>query len=116
MESIDHIFAGCTELIDIWRRWAIRWNVQLPNQLSIISLISWADSITLRGGQRKAFDAVILTIFWCIWNFRNSTVFGMVTPRKSFLFVEIVDRAFFWIPNRCSKTKFGWTPWSTTRL
>lgn len=99
------------ELNVIWRRISISWNVQLPDQLTISSLCSWADSAKMRRGQRKALDAVILTTFWCLWNFRNSIVFGTANPRKSILFDDIIDRSFFWITNRISKTKIGWTPW-----
>lgn len=48
-----------------------------PDQISVDSLITWSDSVTLRGGQHKVFDAVIM---------RNPMVFGMTIPRKSLLF------------------------------
>lgn len=41
------------------------------------------------------FDAVILTMFWSIWNFRNTRLYGTVPPKKYFLFDGVVDKAFF---------------------
>ena len=66
VETIDHIFAGCRELRDVWGRVAIWWGVSLPSQISVLSLINWSEDVNLRRGQRKAFDAVIITSFWCL--------------------------------------------------
>lgn len=109
VETIDHIFTGCTDLLDIWKRVAIWWNVLLPNQASIPSLSSWAEFDLMRSSQRKAFVAVVLKTFWSIWNFRNSMVFGTTIPRKFILFDDIIDRLYFWISNRCNKAKLSRT-------
>lgn len=69
-----------------------------PDQISVDSLITWSDSVTLRGGQHKVFDAVIM---------RNPMVFGMTIPRKSLLFDNVVYMAFFGISNRCRKAKLS---------
>lgn len=95
VETIDHLFVRCRELIDIWRRIVIWWDVRLPDQFTISKLITWSHLVPLRGGQRKAFDALVLSTFWCVWNFRNSTIFGMVLPRKSLIFDEVVVMVFF---------------------
>lgn len=83
----------------------------MPDQLTIPSLCSWVDSIKMKEGQRKDLDAVILTTFRCLSNFHNSIVFGTTNPRKSILFDDIIDISFFWIFNRSSKVKLGWSPW-----
>lgn len=108
IELVDHIFASCRELVDIWSRIFIWWNIQTPNHFSAQSIISWSESTSLRGGQRKAFEAVIFT---ALWSFRNSVVFGMALPRKSNIFDDIVHRAFFLISNRCIKEKISRTSW-----
>ena len=66
VETIDHLFVGCRELLEIWSRIAIWWDVCLPNRFAIDDIIKWADSTNLRVGQRKAFEAVIISSFWCL--------------------------------------------------
>lgn len=67
----------------------------MPDLFSIPSLIAWPDLVTLRGGQRKALEVVILTTFWSFWNFRNVIVFGTVILGKLILIDDDVDRVFF---------------------
>lgn len=95
VETIDHISAGCAPLIVLWSRIAVWWGLHVPTQFFVESLILCSDFIYLRPGQRKAFDGVILTCFWCIWNFRNSSIFGEDTPRKSLIFDDVVYMYFF---------------------
>lgn len=51
METIDHIFVGCRELIDIRIRIAISWDVELPDHFTLSDIISWYESVLLMGGQ-----------------------------------------------------------------
>lgn len=63
VKTVDHLFIGCSELIQLWIRIAIWWGLHLPDLISIHSLISWPDSIMLTGGQMKAFEVVLWTSF-----------------------------------------------------
>ncbi|KAL7607552.1 hypothetical protein Lser_V15G19875 [Lactuca serriola] len=111
VETVHHLFVGCSDLMDIWTRIAIWWGLNLPDPITIHSLLSWSDIVTLRASQRKIFDAVVITTFWCIWNFRNAIIFGTVIPKKALFFDDVVHKAFFWISNRCKKAKLGWSTW-----
>ena len=51
VEIIVHLFKGCFELIDLWCRIAIWWSGYLSHQIYVQSLLSWSDSVSLRGGQ-----------------------------------------------------------------
>lgn len=46
VETINYIFAGCTELIALWSYISIRWGLQILLQLFVESLISWSCSIS----------------------------------------------------------------------
>lgn len=81
VETIGHIFTGCSELIDIWVIISIWWGLSLSDQLSLQSLINWSDGVNLWRGQQKVFDTVIIISFWCIRNFRNISIFGTVLPK-----------------------------------
>lgn len=61
------------------------------------SLVSWSDFVSLGGGQCKAFDVVVLTTFWCLWNSCNLNLFVMVLLRKSFLFDDVIDMVFSFV-------------------
>lgn len=66
VEIVDHIFVECIGLIALCSCMVVWWGVTLPSQIIMDSLINWETSTSLRIGQRKAFDTVILTSFWCI--------------------------------------------------
>ena len=103
VESIDHLFVGCSNLVELWARVAIWWGLDTPNVVSVTSLLDWADSLRIKSSQKKVFDAVIVTSLWVLWNFRNNLIFGTSPPKKTSIFDEIVDRTFFWVSNRCKK-------------
>ncbi|XP_042754149.1 uncharacterized protein LOC122195953 [Lactuca sativa] len=100
-----------SELNDLWNRVALWWGVHVPQHLSIDSLLFWSNSFSWRSGQWKEFDAVIMTTLWCIWNFRNSILFGMELPMKSVIFDDTVKNSYFWVVNRCSKPNIRLTNW-----
>ncbi|XP_023728374.1 uncharacterized protein LOC111876074 [Lactuca sativa] len=111
VETVEHIFANCSDLIALLSRIAIWWGVNCPSQLTVDSLFNWADSTTWKICQHKAFDAVILTTFWCIWNFRNNVIFRAKTPKKSLIFDDVVHKSYVWISSRCSKANISWSSW-----
>ena len=40
VKTIDYLFVGCRDLIDIWSRITIWWDIKLPEHLSVLDLIS----------------------------------------------------------------------------
>ena len=69
--------------------------VNCHSQLTDDSLLKWADTSIRLIGQHKAFDAVILTAFWCIWNFRNSVIYRANTPKKSLILMMLFINHMF---------------------
>ena len=111
VETIDHIFAGCSQLREVWCRIAIWWGVDPPLGDSLRSILEWPTKLAVRAGQRKAFDAVIITTVWVLWNFRNASIFGSCPPKKAEILDDVVDRSYFWISNRCKKHSIRWGLW-----
>ncbi|KAL4563350.1 hypothetical protein LXL04_027391 [Taraxacum kok-saghyz] len=111
VETMEHLLAGCNQLLEIWGRIAIWWGVDRPDVISVASLLDWAVSLRINASQRKVFDAVIITTFWVLWNFRNNTVFGGSPPKKASIFDDIVNRSFFLVANRSKKTSLSWGSW-----
>ena len=95
VETIDHIFGGCSLLVDIWGRIAIWWGVHVLAPVSLESIMLWAQSIHGGTGQRKTFDAVINTPLWVLWKFRNAYVFDTSRPKKLVIFDEVVNSSYF---------------------
>ena len=111
VESVNHIFADCSLLREVWHRLAIWWGVDLPREASLRSYVEWSSKIVGSSGQRKAFEAVIITTFWVLWNFRNQSIFALNPPKKASIFDEVVDRSFFWVSNRCRNRNVSWGMW-----
>ena len=110
-ETVQHVFAGCKEIDGIWPLIARWWDVVITSSCSVDSLIRWADNISFSAMRRKCFDAVIITAFWVLWNFRNANIFGTVKPKSSAIFDDIVGRSYFWICNRWKNCKLNWGVW-----
>ena len=111
VETIDHIFAGCSQLKEVWCRIAIWWGVDTPQEWSVQSIFEWPEVLRAKDGQRKAFEAVLLTTFWVLWNFRNASVFDPSPPKKASILDDVVDRSFFWVSNRCKNRRINWGMW-----
>ena len=94
-ETVQHVFAGCKEIDGIWPLIARWWDVVTPSSCSVDSLIRWDDKISFSAMRRKCFNAVIITAFWVLWNFRNANIFGTVKPKSSPIFDDVVDRSYF---------------------
>ena len=97
-----------------WMSWTLIarwWDVVIPSSCSVDLLIRWADNISFSAMRRKCFDAVIITAFCVLWNFRNANIFGTVKPKSSTIFNEIVGRSYFWICNRWKNCKLIWGVW-----
>ena len=109
-ETIEHVFAGCKEVVDIWHLIARWWNVVVPYSCSVDSLIKLADNHFL-AATRICFDIVITAVFWVLWIFYNTQIFGTVKPNKSGIFEEIVGRSFLWICNRRNNYSSKWRVW-----
>ncbi|GKE31771.1 RNA-directed DNA polymerase, eukaryota, reverse transcriptase zinc-binding domain protein, partial [Tanacetum coccineum] len=57
-------------------RWLVGGGVTTPTEMTVKSLVTWADDIALDVGSKHVFDAVIMAAFWTIWSFRNKLLFG----------------------------------------
>ena len=110
-KSVDHVFTGCKDIVDIWLLIARWWDVVAPYTCSVDSMINWANNTPLSATSRKCFDVVIITSFGVLWNFRNAQIFGSVKPNKSGIFDEIASISFFWISNRRKKCKLNRGVW-----
>nr|GEW10881.1 RNA-directed DNA polymerase, eukaryota [Tanacetum cinerariifolium] len=85
--------------------------VTTPTEMTVKSLVTWADDIALDAGSKHIFDAVIMVAFWTIWSFRNKLLFGTSKPRKDNIFDDFRSVSYFWISNRRKKCKMSRDRW-----
>ncbi|PWA77453.1 Di-trans-poly-cis-decaprenylcistransferase-like protein [Artemisia annua] len=57
---------------------------------NIEGIFSWVDSLTIRCNRRKVVDAIINTVLWVIWRYRNNKIFGD-EARKTSNVIELLD-------------------------
>ncbi|GJY87219.1 RNA-directed DNA polymerase, eukaryota, partial [Tanacetum coccineum] len=90
-ESTEHLFSSCPDLCHLWHKIAGWWGVTTPTEMTVKSLVTWADDIALDVGSKHVFDAVIMAAFWTIWSFRNKLLFGTSKPRKDDIFDGLIS-------------------------
>ena len=59
---------------------------------------------------KSLLEGVFYVMWWEIWRFRNSLVFGLIVPKKETLFDDIVTLTYVRFSNRCKPT-FNWVTW-----
>lgn len=110
VETIEHIFAWAGR--DLGVHCYLVEHLDSRIDLPLFScFVVWFCFYERWSTYRKAFDVVVTTSFWCIWNFQNSSIFGAAVRMKSLLFDDIVYKTFFFGYNRCRNAKISWSSW-----
>ena len=65
-ESTYHLFVRCVELKYIYCLIAKWWNVDVPSDMSVGSILKWAELMQVRKEVRLMFDAVVAVTLWLI--------------------------------------------------
>lgn len=95
VDSVCHLFLGCDlthDLLHLLCRW---WNLSTSCFIYFIDWINWFDSLRISKVCKLFLEAVFYTLWWSIWCFRNSLVFGKVKPKKCLLFIRWSPKVFF---------------------
>ncbi|GJT65994.1 hypothetical protein Tco_1017474 [Tanacetum coccineum] len=78
----------------IWDR-VFRWlDINRPVFSNIEDIFTWIDSLTIRLNRRKVLDAILVTVLWVIWRYRNNKIFGLVKMNRSNIFDDVVSIVF----------------------
>lgn len=81
-ESSNNLFIVFPLLVPLWSHIARRWEIDIPPLLSVHSLITWADEVSLSAENRQISDAVVIITFWTLWNYMNNLIFGAEKPKE----------------------------------
>ncbi|GKA49915.1 RNA-directed DNA polymerase, eukaryota, reverse transcriptase zinc-binding domain protein [Tanacetum coccineum] len=111
LETSLHLFVECDFYKSIWE-WFTKWWGFDDYLKSLADLISWADSTDLPCSTKTCFDAVIQTMLWLIWRFRNRTCFDSKPQRKDTIGNDILIHSHTWIASRNRrKLNLVWLDW-----
>ncbi|XP_071689351.1 uncharacterized protein [Rutidosis leptorrhynchoides] len=100
VESRDHLFFECSMIVELWRMVRVWLNCDMPIFDSWDSFYSWVEGIRLPSSSKNRIMAIVCTLLWAIWRFRNGVVFDSPFFRSSSLFDVIRLLTFCWILNR----------------
>ncbi|XP_071694335.1 uncharacterized protein [Rutidosis leptorrhynchoides] len=100
VESKDHLFFTCEVASDLWRKVRLWLDCDMHTFLPWDSFISWLEGISLPTSSKNQVVAIIVTLLWAIWRYRNGLVFNNVFCNLSSLFDIIRLLSFRWIKNR----------------
>ncbi|KAL4570644.1 hypothetical protein LXL04_026303 [Taraxacum kok-saghyz] len=103
VEQIEHLFWNCEVVVAIWDV-VFKWL-----QLSSITifhpgeLFTWIEECRVSANWRKVIEAVVCTILWVIWRYRNDVVHDSEKIRKDMLLDSIKELSFLWFGNHFHK-------------
>ncbi|GKB47351.1 RNA-directed DNA polymerase, eukaryota, partial [Tanacetum coccineum] len=111
IDTAFHTFWVCSLATSVWLR-VFNWtNLQSPTLSSLHGLYYWIDGLHLSLNKKHALEVICGAVLWCLWSFRNETIFGSDKPNRSFLFDRIVDYSFRWYSSRCKVYPISWNNW-----
>ncbi|GJT38915.1 RNA-directed DNA polymerase, eukaryota [Tanacetum coccineum] len=110
VESTSHIFFKCNLAKEIFHKITSWWDVDYVELSSYQDWFGWMSNLRLSSKHKSVIEGISYTMWWTIWNFRNTSIFGSKLQHKVSLFDDIVSRSFYWCKFRC-KASFSWLEW-----
>ncbi|GKB44168.1 RNA-directed DNA polymerase, eukaryota, reverse transcriptase zinc-binding domain protein, partial [Tanacetum coccineum] len=94
VESSSHIFFACHIARELFRKITRWWDINFLEISSHEDWTKWLSNLRLHSKHKKLLEGVCYVMWWHIWNFRNKSIFGAVTPSKASIFEDIVASSF----------------------
>ncbi|GJR83958.1 RNA-directed DNA polymerase, eukaryota, reverse transcriptase zinc-binding domain protein [Tanacetum coccineum] len=94
VESSSHIFFACHIARESFRKITRWWDINFLEISSHEDWTEWISNLRLHSKHKKLLEGVCYVMWWHIWNFRNKSIFGAVTPSKASIFEDIVASSF----------------------
>ena len=95
LESEVHLFLSCPLASLLWKETTRWWNLNHSSPTSIANLLDWGTLNGLKSKQLQAFNTVLFTFCWIIWDYRNNKVFNNKSVSFVFLFNQLRSLFFF---------------------
>nr|GEV87507.1 putative hydrolase C777.06c [Tanacetum cinerariifolium] len=88
-----HNLLSETSLNDSKDIWA--WQIESPVfTVKSARLYGWLDALHTTSNKKDILEVICGVVLWSLWIFRNETIFGTTSPKRSLLFDKIVDCSF----------------------
>ena len=70
----------------------------------------WMTNLRLPSKLKQIFEGICYIVWWFVWKWRNTKIFGQEDHAKANVLDEVTSRSFLWIRSRC-KTSFSFIDW-----
>nr|GEU31241.1 RNA-directed DNA polymerase, eukaryota [Tanacetum cinerariifolium] len=97
-EDVSHILFSCPLAVAVSQLVCRWWDVGWTSLGSYSEQLSWFNAIRLGSKVKCLFEGVLYVTWWCLWNFRNQSIFSVQKPRRAVNFDDIVTRSFLGVP------------------
>nr|GEY87149.1 RNA-directed DNA polymerase, eukaryota, reverse transcriptase zinc-binding domain protein [Tanacetum cinerariifolium] len=94
IETLYHTLWTCSLATTVWNR-VLNWlELSSPILSNIQGLYGWLDALHTTSNKKDILEVICGVVLWSLWIFRNETIFGTTSPKRSLLFDKIVDCSF----------------------
>ncbi|XP_071727394.1 uncharacterized protein [Rutidosis leptorrhynchoides] len=100
IERQNHLFFECEVANDSWRLIRVWMDIGMPRFASLVDLQAWLDGLQTNSDSIVRIKAIMITVLWVLWSFRNGVVFNDVVIRRSSIFDIVKMYSFRWLKNR----------------
>ncbi|XP_071719471.1 uncharacterized protein [Rutidosis leptorrhynchoides] len=100
IEIRDHLFYGYGVAVDHWAKVRIWLGCNMPSFNSWDSFLSWIEGFQISSSNKERIIAVVVTLLWVLWHFRNGIVYNDSICNRSSIFDIFRLYSFCWLKNR----------------
>ncbi|KAL4588235.1 hypothetical protein LXL04_001117 [Taraxacum kok-saghyz] len=98
-ETLDHLFLKCEVASSTWGE-MLRWlELDQHHANTMQDVFDWVDNLVINTRKKEVVDAVVCSLKWYIWKFRNDMIFSQKMKRSEIV-EAIKDYFFLWVTNR----------------
>ncbi|XP_071708401.1 uncharacterized protein [Rutidosis leptorrhynchoides] len=100
VEDVEHTFFSCPLARDIWRRVRLWLDVDFIDFNLWNGWLCWFENWVASAQFKNRTYAIVATLVWVLWRYRNGVIFSVTPTKKEELFDSIRSFSFAWISSR----------------
>ncbi|XP_071714517.1 uncharacterized protein [Rutidosis leptorrhynchoides] len=110
VESLNHTLFSCEIALEIWSMVRIWVDIPIPFFENWLEWLSWHQGWTGSSRQKMRLYAIVATLSWILWRYRNAFLFDPGKMKKQELYDLIRLYSYNWCKDR-GKDCISWTDW-----
>lgn len=111
VETLDHCFVSCCKAKSVWNKVFDWWSLDSVDGSSIADILNVDGTGFFPNSLKPVWLAVVWSVFYFLWKFRNKIVFQGPQNSEVDLVFEIQLISFFWIKHRVKSLNLNWVDW-----